>query len=221
MLVMVRPVGYNETTTIRVRSLCRCRCGLAGRCRDDTQCRENSERSDQDRYSDQTSREQSQEQDPGNPTGSELDPDSYPDQTWLCRAEGSEEDCSGRGVCVCGKCVCDQSNLGTVHGKYCEMDDFSCPYQQGLLCGGKHTQTHTHTHRHTQTQTDTYTHTQTLHTHTHTHTQRHTEGGKRMGWMTLDFCCVVPSGRGVCVLGECLCAESWAGEICEIGRAHV
>uniref|UniRef100_A0A4W6EWR2 Integrin beta n=1 Tax=Lates calcarifer TaxID=8187 RepID=A0A4W6EWR2_LATCA len=52
-------------------------------------------------------------------------------------ADGSDVDCSGRGVCECGRCVCEQNRLGTVYGKYCEIDDFSCPYEGGLMCGGR------------------------------------------------------------------------------------
>ncbi|XP_029977034.1 integrin beta-8 [Salarias fasciatus] len=108
--VMVRPIGYNESTVVRIRSKCRCSCGSTGRCRDDNQspC-----------------------------TGSGLMRDSSTDANRGCRADGADVDCSGRGVCECGRCVCDHSRLGTVYGKYCERDDFSCPYKEGLLCGGR------------------------------------------------------------------------------------
>uniref|UniRef100_A0AAZ3R4N0 Integrin beta n=1 Tax=Oncorhynchus tshawytscha TaxID=74940 RepID=A0AAZ3R4N0_ONCTS len=54
-----------------------------------------------------------------------------------CGAEASEVDCSGRGVCVCERCVCERNSLGTVYGTYCQMDDYSCPYQREILCGGR------------------------------------------------------------------------------------
>nr|XP_020443646.1 integrin beta-8 [Monopterus albus] len=116
--VMVRPVGYNESTIIRVQSKCHCRCGPTRRCHDDNQsaCRGTQE----------------EEQRPNR----RMIQASNRDLNWNCRANGSDVDCSGRGVCECGRCVCEQSRLGTVYGKYCEMDDFSCPYQGGLLCGG-------------------------------------------------------------------------------------
>lgn len=56
---------------------------------------------------------------------------------WKCRPDVADVDCSGRGACECGRCVCDGSKLGAVFGKYCEIDDFSCPYHEGLLCGGE------------------------------------------------------------------------------------
>lgn len=120
--VLVRPVGYNESTVVRIHSKCRCSCGPAKRCNDESQsqCRGT-----------QDSPSEEQSPDHGLMKDSNRDPD------WKCRADGSDVDCSGRGVCECGRCVCEQSRLGTVYGKYCEIDDFSCPYEGGLLCGGK------------------------------------------------------------------------------------
>lgn len=120
--VMVHPVGYNESTVIRIRSKCRCSCGSTSHCHDDNQspCTRTQDGADQRQRPDHA-----------------LINDSNRDSNWKCRADGSDVDCSGRGVCECGKCVCDQSRLGTVYGKYCEKDDFSCPYEGGLLCAGR------------------------------------------------------------------------------------
>lgn len=113
-------MGYNESTVVRIRSKCQCRCGPAGHCHDAGQspCR-------------QTQNSNNQEQRPN--YGMIKDSDSNKN----CRADGSGVVCSDRGVCECGKCVCEQSRLGAVYGKYCELDDFSCPYEGGLLCGSK------------------------------------------------------------------------------------
>ncbi|XP_052388324.1 integrin beta-8-like [Carassius gibelio] len=100
VLMSVRPVGFNESVTVRIRQDCGCVCTETGRCRDDP------------------------------------DPSPCPDETAVCRADRSEPVCSGRGVCRCGTCVCDSSRLGNIYGKFCEMDDFSCPYVKGLVCGG-------------------------------------------------------------------------------------
>ncbi|XP_070702620.1 integrin beta-8 [Pempheris klunzingeri] len=120
--VLVQPVGYNESTVVRIHSKCSCSCGPAKRCRDESTspCKG-------------TPDSASQEQRPDHG----LMRDSNRDSNWNCRADGSDVDCSGRGVCECGQCVCDQSRLGAVFGKYCEIDDFSCPYEGGLLCGGR------------------------------------------------------------------------------------
>lgn len=109
---MVRPIGYNESTLVHIHSKCGCSCGVAQRCYDYQQ---------QDHLNWSTCRLQ------GRTAG---------EQNVDCRAEGSDFDCSGRGVCECGKCVCEQSKLGAVYGKHCELDDFSCPYEKGLLCAG-------------------------------------------------------------------------------------
>uniref|UniRef100_A0AAV2K6D0 Integrin beta n=1 Tax=Knipowitschia caucasica TaxID=637954 RepID=A0AAV2K6D0_KNICA len=104
--VTVRPVGYNESSVIRIHSNCKCRCESTGHCLNSPQS--DCEETDQD----------------------------LRDPNLSCQSPGSELVCSGRGVCECGRCVCDQSRLGTVYGKYCEKDDFSCPYFRGLMCGG-------------------------------------------------------------------------------------
>uniref|UniRef100_A0A3B3DXK9 Integrin beta n=1 Tax=Oryzias melastigma TaxID=30732 RepID=A0A3B3DXK9_ORYME len=111
--VIVRPVGYNESTVVRIHSKCHCSCGATGHCHEDEQlpCQ-------------------------GIQDGATLQQDLKADPSRSCRATGADVDCSGRGICVCGRCVCDQARLGTVQGKYCEIDDFSCPYKGELICRG-------------------------------------------------------------------------------------
>uniref|UniRef100_A0A3B5MTE6 Integrin beta n=1 Tax=Xiphophorus couchianus TaxID=32473 RepID=A0A3B5MTE6_9TELE len=122
IVMLVHPVGYNESTVISIRSKCQCKCGPTGHCdgNDQSPCRG-------------SHHGVSQEQRPDH--GHMKDSSSDPNRN--CKADGSNVNCSGRGVCECGKCVCEQSRLGTVYGKYCEMDDFSCPYEKGQLCGGR------------------------------------------------------------------------------------
>lgn len=109
VMLVVRPVGFNESMTVRVRQACVCSCGGAGPCHDNPE----------------TSLCVSGD-DPG-VEGSLMD---------SCRDVKTGLMCSGRGTCVCGACVCDLSSLGTIYGKFCEKDDFSCPNERGLMCGG-------------------------------------------------------------------------------------
>ncbi|XP_028819644.1 integrin beta-8-like isoform X2 [Denticeps clupeoides] len=109
VLLTVQPVGFNESVAVRVKQTCGCDCGLAGRCHDNGE-------SGSCGAADEEARLAGHRQ---------------------CQAEGSGTVCSGRGSCVCGMCVCHHGNLGAVYGKFCELDDFSCPYQDGLLCGGR------------------------------------------------------------------------------------
>uniref|UniRef100_A0A671XYB4 Integrin beta n=1 Tax=Sparus aurata TaxID=8175 RepID=A0A671XYB4_SPAAU len=60
--------------------------------------------------------------------------------SYLCRRDNASEVCSGRGECVCGKCVCRKSGRKPVHayyGEFCECSDFSCDQYRGQQCGGQ------------------------------------------------------------------------------------
>lgn len=119
--VLIRPVGYNESTVVRIHSKCRCSCGATKQCNDNDQSLCSGMRDS-----------------PIQEGGSNHKlMDSNGGLNWNCRPDAADVDCSGRGVCECGKCVCDRTKLGAVYGNYCEIDDFSCPYDGGLLCGGK------------------------------------------------------------------------------------
>uniref|UniRef100_A0A8I3WHF1 Integrin beta n=1 Tax=Callithrix jacchus TaxID=9483 RepID=A0A8I3WHF1_CALJA len=115
---IIKPIGFNETTKIHIHRNCSCQCEdnrePKGKCVDETlldskcfQCEENKCHFDEDQFSSES-----------------------------CKSHEDQPVCSGRGVCVCGKCLCDKIKLGKVYGKYCEMDDFSCPYHHGNLCAG-------------------------------------------------------------------------------------
>ncbi|XP_070292490.1 integrin beta-8 [Salvelinus sp. IW2-2015] len=139
--VFVRPVGYNESTIIKVHSRCRCHCGPDWHCHDDTThqstCGEVTPDTDRNNQ-DLNNRDMHTHTPDLDPEHTPTRPHTHgPEWSRQCRAEGSGVDCNGRGVCVCGKCVCERNSLGTVYGQYCQMDDYSCPYQHGLLCGGR------------------------------------------------------------------------------------
>ncbi|XP_026156771.1 integrin beta-8 isoform X2 [Mastacembelus armatus] len=180
--MMVRPVGYNESTIVRIHSKCHCRCGLTGHCHDDNQspCRGNQESSKLEQRPD---------------LGLIKDPKK--DSNWNCRANESDVDCSGRGVCECGRCVCEQSRLGRVYGKYCEIDDFSCPYEGGLLCGGRGVCVSGEC-----VCEDSWT-------------------GESCGCPVSTATCqsangLLCSGRGSCVCGKCVCDDPrYSGDSCE------
>ncbi|KAI1902516.1 hypothetical protein AGOR_G00045560 [Albula goreensis] len=109
VLGFVRPVGFNESTVVRVRPACACRCGDQQHCGDELRRSE--------------------------PNQANCSTVQAPD----CRVGGdggAGHHCSGRGRCVCGKCLCYTSRFGLIHGKYCQLDDFSCPRQHGLICAG-------------------------------------------------------------------------------------
>lgn len=117
---IIKPIGFNETTKIHIHRNCSCQCdeirGPKRKCVDETlldskcfQCDENK---------------------------CHFDEDQVPSES--CKSHKDQPFCSGRGVCICGKCLCHKTKLGKVYGKYCEKDDFSCPYHQGNLCAGEY-----------------------------------------------------------------------------------
>uniref|UniRef100_UPI00398F745E integrin beta-3-like n=1 Tax=Pristiophorus japonicus TaxID=55135 RepID=UPI00398F745E len=53
-----------------------------------------------------------------------------------CSPKEGDPVCNGRGECVCGQCVCHSSDLGTISGKFCECDNFSCGLYKGKVCSG-------------------------------------------------------------------------------------
>uniref|UniRef100_A0A8D0Q8L2 Integrin beta n=1 Tax=Sus scrofa TaxID=9823 RepID=A0A8D0Q8L2_PIG len=115
---IIKPIGFNETTKIHIHRNCSCQCDdsreLKRKCVEETfldakcsQCDENK---------------------------CHFDEDQFPSES--CKSHKDQPVCSGRGVCICGKCLCHKIKLGKVYGKYCEKDDFSCPYHHGNLCAG-------------------------------------------------------------------------------------
>ncbi|XP_006636260.2 integrin beta-8 [Lepisosteus oculatus] len=118
---LIKPVGFNESTRVKVQTACACQCTgpgapSSGRCWN--------ERSPQDCRSSET----------GSCTCEQGGEEGGLGES--CRLDDTQPACSGRGSCLCGRCVCARSSLGLVFGKYCEMDNFSCSYHRGLLCGG-------------------------------------------------------------------------------------
>ncbi|XP_043920641.1 integrin beta-8 [Protopterus annectens] len=114
--IIIRPIGFNETTQININTSCGCQClGPT----EHSNCFE--ELSDYEMYHCPSDR-------------------SSADQHFIllnkCRLNKDQLVCSGRGVCSCGQCLCHKTKLGRIYGTFCEMDDFSCPYHSGRLCSG-------------------------------------------------------------------------------------
>ncbi|RMC05095.1 hypothetical protein DUI87_18277 [Hirundo rustica rustica] len=112
---ILKPIGFNETAIVNVQQSCACQYG------DSTGHKRV--------WADETS-DSRQSQCSGNNCSSNRD--TLPSEK--CRQHQDQPICSGQGNCIDGKCFCYKNKLGKVYGKYCEMDDFSCPYHQGNLC---------------------------------------------------------------------------------------
>ncbi|XP_068065417.1 integrin beta-8 isoform X5 [Anomalospiza imberbis] len=116
--VILKPIGFNETAIVNVQQSCACQYG------DSTGHKRV--------WADETSPDSKQSQCSDNNCSSSRD--TLPSDK--CRQHQDQPICSGQGNCIDGKCFCYKNKLGKVYGKYCEMDDFSCPYHQGNLCSG-------------------------------------------------------------------------------------
>ncbi|XP_055517453.1 integrin beta-8 isoform X3 [Leucoraja erinacea] len=185
--IILKPVGYNETTIISLSSTCACQCKgpkahVAGRCFNkevDLDCRLCQ---CEDSVTNSTCRTLSKEQ---------------------CLIEGCQQCkdqpvCSNRGICNCGNCLCYQTKLGRVYGKYCELDDFSCPYHQGQLCAGNGECKGGECQCYSGWQGESCNCSSSL-------MSCRTGQGQ------------ICSGRGTCVCGSCQCTESRAsGPLCEV-----
>uniref|UniRef100_A0A3P9LKM0 Integrin beta n=1 Tax=Oryzias latipes TaxID=8090 RepID=A0A3P9LKM0_ORYLA len=56
----------------------------------------------------------------------------------LCRSAANAPVCSSRGTCIGGYCECNrrENPKEKYSGKFCECDNFNCPYHNGRICGG-------------------------------------------------------------------------------------
>ncbi|XP_078789599.1 putative integrin beta-like protein C05D9.3 [Oryzias latipes] len=56
----------------------------------------------------------------------------------LCRSAADAPVCSGRGTCISGYCECNrrENPKERYSGRFCECDNFNCPYHNGRICGG-------------------------------------------------------------------------------------
>ncbi|CAM5112013.1 unnamed protein product [Natator depressus] len=116
--VIIRPIGFNETTIINIYKNCACQCEDSARhkriCVDETFLDGESTHCED--------------------TNCSSSEDTFPSER--CKLHPDQPICSGQGDCIGGRCFCHKTKLGKVYGKYCEMDDFSCPYYHGTLCAG-------------------------------------------------------------------------------------
>ncbi|KAJ7396284.1 integrin subunit beta 8 [Pitangus sulphuratus] len=115
---ILKPIGFNETAIVNVQQSCACQYG---------------DSADHNRvWAEETS--DSKQSHCSDSNCSSHREDTLPSER--CRQYQDQPICSGQGNCIDGKCFCYKNKLGKVYGKYCEMDDFSCPYHQGNLCSG-------------------------------------------------------------------------------------
>lgn len=177
--VMLKVLGFNESTRVNIQKKCGCQC------------------EDSIKHKRTCVSELFQD----------ARPPSFNDSSWnsngkfsseQCRMQKNHPVCSGHGGCVSGKCICHKSKFGTIYGKYCEKDDFSCPYHHGNLCAGNG--------ECEAGKCKCFS---------------GWEGDRCQCSLTLQKHCInsngqICSGRGTCVCGKCKCTDpSNFGRLCE------
>ncbi|XP_054847945.1 integrin beta-8 [Eublepharis macularius] len=115
--VMLKPIGFNESTRVNIYTRCACQCEDSIKHR--RIC------------SSETSLDTDSSACKGNICSSSSELSSE-----RCKMQKNHPVCNGQGDCIDGQCVCHKTKLGMIYGKYCEKDDFSCPYHLGVLCAG-------------------------------------------------------------------------------------
>ncbi|KAJ8985291.1 hypothetical protein NQ317_007078 [Molorchus minor] len=124
--IQIRPVGINETLIIDLEMLCECPCEKNGQ-RNSPRC-----------SSAGTYKCGVCDCNPG-AFGTKCECHTGGDirnVTMNCINPNTTVECSGRGDCVCGHCVCRErpNKLEMITGKFCECDNFSCERHNGKLC---------------------------------------------------------------------------------------
>jgi len=130
--IEIKPVGLDETLTIKLETICECEC----------ESKEKEERNspkcsggngtfecgqctcNKGRY--------------GKLCECSTTEADLKDYEASCRKDNETVVCSGKGKCVCGECQCFKrpNKNEVVSGPFCECENFSCDRYKGQLCGG-------------------------------------------------------------------------------------
>lgn len=116
--VMLKPIGFNESTRVNIHTRCAC------------------QKEDSLKHKRILADEMSLDSEASSCKGSICHSDNELSSE-QCKMQKDHPVCNRQGNCVNGKCICYKTKLGRVYGKYCEKDDFSCPYHLGTMCAGK------------------------------------------------------------------------------------
>ncbi|KAK3108194.1 hypothetical protein FSP39_002913 [Pinctada imbricata] len=128
--ITIKPVGLSDALSLNLDILCTCDCERSG-ITNSTECSNNGEfycgvcRCNDGFYGQDCACNNSRSTD-------------YNDQ---CIPDDSNSTaiCSDRGDCVCGKCECrsrSSTSTQTYTGRFCECDDYNCPFYLNQICGG-------------------------------------------------------------------------------------
>ncbi|XP_024122859.1 integrin beta-1 isoform X3 [Oryzias melastigma] len=129
----------------------------------------------------------------------QLQEDSFfSDDESMCRSAADAAVCSGRGTCIEGSCECfrRENPRERYSGRFCECDNFNCPYHNGRICGG---------------------HGECVCGKCHCESNW---VGEDCGCNSEITSCMgqnqlICSGRGLCQCGTCECYPTFRGQTCE------
>ncbi|KAM4697856.1 integrin beta-2 [Rhinophrynus dorsalis] len=127
---VIRPLGFTDTLTVSVKTLCECECDEPPRPGD---CNSNGRIMCGICSCNEGHMGKNCECQTGGRTNQELEQ--------RCKKDNGSAICSGAGDCICGQCTChtNEDPNKKIYGTYCQCDNWSCEQFQGELCSGKGT----------------------------------------------------------------------------------
>ncbi|XP_031749004.1 integrin beta-2 isoform X3 [Xenopus tropicalis] len=126
----IRPLGFTDTLTVSVRTLCDCECDETPRPGD---CNSNGTIKCGICSCNEGFVGKNCECVTGGKTSQELEQS--------CKKENGSAVCSGAGDCICGQCTChtNEDTSKKIYGQYCQCDNWNCELFEGRLCAGQGT----------------------------------------------------------------------------------
>uniref|UniRef100_A0A8C5M6C8 Integrin beta n=2 Tax=Leptobrachium leishanense TaxID=445787 RepID=A0A8C5M6C8_9ANUR len=126
---VIRPLGFTDTLTVGISTLCDCECNDVPQTRE---CSSNGKAVCGICSCKEGHVGKNCECRTGGKTSQELEQS--------CRKDNNSAVCSGLGDCICGQCYCHQNTedpTKVVSGQYCECDNYNCELSDGKICGGQ------------------------------------------------------------------------------------
>ncbi|XP_063285983.1 integrin beta-2 [Pelobates fuscus] len=126
---VIRPLGFTDTLTVSVSTICDCQCNDSSQ---PGECSSNGKAVCGICSCNEGHVGKNCECRTGGKTSQELEQS--------CRKDNNSDVCTGLGDCICGQCYCHQyleDPTKVDSGQYCECGNYGCELSGGKICGGE------------------------------------------------------------------------------------